>query len=366
MFLNIFQNDVFASTSSKLVLNGTWMVEAYGNLGVDGTQTMTPLEKEEINGVEYNYYYRVLSRSFLYNPSPDAYAYKIVLQNNMGNEMNYNSLLVWGRPVIGTFSEVMRGDWTILDGKVLNSCEQSRDVVSTWGWYETNGSIEPLELYVGLYCKSFGDFTSGNQQTPFVDFSGEITVFLYEYTKEDYQSEISNSLDVQNEISQQQLAEAEKQTEIEEKQLEQIEEQTDTQKGILSQITDFFGGFFDNLVNSIVGIFIPDNDTMSSIWDDFQTFFSSRFGFIWQVFDYIRWLLQMLITPSDNTSITLPAFYLMNYKIWDAYVFDFNSLPIFSEIFSYVRMLTGFMISLNFINYLRDFFDKKFGGGGAQ
>lgn len=371
-FLSLFQNDVYADTTSKLVLNGIWDISATGSLGPDGSTTMLPVEKEEVNGVEYNYYYRTLSRCYLYNPKPEAYAYKIILTNNMGNEMNYNSMLIWGRPIVGTFSEITRGDWTIFDGNVLNSCETSRDVVSTWGWYETNGSIEPIELYVGLYCRSYGDQTTGNTVSAYVDFSAEITVQIFEYSKSDYEAELSKSMDEQNQISEKQLDEAEKQTELQQEHLEQAKEQTSLQEDILKETEEqteaqknFFSSFFDNLKNAVIGLFVPSSDEMSDIWNDFTAFFENHFGFLYSCFGYLTSFFNILMAENNHTALYLPGFEWQGMTVWSPMEFDITSYGVVNDIFGYIRIVTGFLLSLFFINYLRNFFERRFGGGGS-
>lgn len=148
-------------------------------------------------------------------------------------------------------------------------------------------------------------------------------------------------------------------------QLEQDKLQHEENKTFFGGVTDFFDSFFDNLIDSIVGIFIPDDETMSALFDELEAFFEEKFGFLYYTFDFLTDLIDVFInTESGSTGLTLPGFEIMGYTVWEDTTYDLTSEPVVGEIFGYVRVGTGVMLSAWFLMFLSNFFDKRFGGGG--
>lgn len=156
----------------------------------------------------------------------------------------------------------------------------------------------------------------------------------------------------------------EEQKEIQQGQLEQAQEQTETQKGIFESIKEFFGSFFQNLIDSVVGLFVPSSEEMSELFNRLNDFFAETFGFLYYPFDFIIDAFNIFLEADSETGLTLPSFSIMGYEVWGDITYDITSEPIVGEIFGYVRMGTGAMLAMWFVNYLRNFFDKRFGGGG--
>lgn len=149
-----------------------------------------------------------------------------------------------------------------------------------------------------------------------------------------------------------------------EEQLEVEQEQAETQKGILNQVTDFFGNFFENLKDFIIGIFVPSAEEMAALIDELTTFFSDKFGFLYYPFDFIIHAFDALMSEGNGTVIIFPGFSIMGYEVWPDIPVDIAENEIAMTFFETVRMVNGFILSLSFINYLRNFFEKRFGGGG--
>lgn len=142
-----------------------------------------------------------------------------------------------------------------------------------------------------------------------------------------------------------------------------LQEQHETQKGIFSKITEFFGSFFQNLIDSVIHLFVPTAEEMGEIFDRLNTFFEEKFGFLYYPFDILIRLFDVCTSNAGTTLITFPGFSIMGYQIWEDIEVDLlNSISM--NVFSYVRIATGILCLFWFINYLRDYFDKRFGGGG--
>lgn len=142
-------------------------------------------------------------------------------------------------------------------------------------------------------------------------------------------------------------------------------EQNETSKGILSSITDFFGSFFQNLIDSVISVFVPDSETMKGLFDELNLFFSDTFGFLYYPFEFLITAFDVFLNSDSSTGISLPSFSIMGHEVWSTQTYDLGSDELAGNIFTYVRIGTGALLSLAFVNYLRNFFDKRFGGGGS-
>ena len=62
---------------------------------------------------------------------------------------------------------------------------------------------------------------------------------------------------------------------------------SDTGGGLLATIKNFFGGFFSNLINSILGLFVPDSTYFSTWFDNLNTLLSDKLGMLYAPFDLL-------------------------------------------------------------------------------
>lgn len=200
---------------------------------------------------------------------------------------------------------------------------------------EVNASISSYLTFTPKVLCTFG--SSGAYTMRFYDYaSGDVTV-----------TDIKNQTDTLNDS-------IEKGNEI-------AEETKETTKGIFASIKDFFGSFFQNLINSVISLFVPSADEMSGLFDQLNQFFSDRFGFLYAPFDYIIRLLNMFLSGTGETSLTFPGFEIMGETVWEPYSYDFSSEPLVGTVFGYVRTGTGILLAGWFIMYLQDFFKERFG-----
>ena len=142
-------------------------------------------------------------------------------------------------------------------------------------------------------------------------------------------------------------------------------EQAETSKGILSSITDFFGSFFDNLIQSVISVIVPSSEEMSVLFGQLNQFFSDTFGFLYYPFDFLIRAFNVFLDSDSETGLTFPSFSIMGHEVWGSQTYDIGSDDLAGSIFQYVRIGTGALLSLGFVDYLRRFFDKRFGGGGS-
>ena len=145
---------------------------------------------------------------------------------------------------------------------------------------------------------------------------------------------------------------------------EAVKEVNETSKGIFASITDFFGSFFQNLLDTIMRFFVPSSSEMERAINELNTFFDDRFGFLYAPFNYFIQLCNALLTDSASTSLTFPGFSIMGYAVWPDQVYDLGSDPLVMSICGYVRIGTGVLLMGFFISYLQRFFDARFGNDG--
>lgn len=145
---------------------------------------------------------------------------------------------------------------------------------------------------------------------------------------------------------------------------EREEAQHEENKTFFASVTEFFGSFFDNLIDSIVGIFIPDDETMSDLFDQLEQFFEEKFGFLYYPFDLLTDVFDIFTSAESKTVLTFPGFEIMGETVWNDIEYDLSAEPLVADVLGYVRTGTGVLLGFWFINYLRVFFDKRFGGGG--
>ena len=145
--------------------------------------------------------------------------------------------------------------------------------------------------------------------------------------------------------------------------MKQIQDTNETTKGIFSSIKDFFGSFFQNLINAVVSLFVPSAEEMGGLFDQLNQFFSDRFGFLYAPFDYMIRLMNVFLSSTGTTGITLPGFSIMGYEVWSDQTYDLSSDPLVGTILGYVRIGTGILLSGYFIMFLQNFFKERFGSG---
>lgn len=148
-----------------------------------------------------------------------------------------------------------------------------------------------------------------------------------------------------------------------EESLEEQKEQTETQKGIFASIVEFFSSFFGNLIDAVIGLFVPSDEEMSDLLSQLNEFFSDTFGFLYAPFDWFIQLVNALMGDGSGTALTFPGFSIMGQTVWEEQTYDIASDSTVSQIFGYVRTGTGVIIVFAFIMYLQDFFKERFGKG---
>lgn len=255
----------------------------------------------------------------------------------------------------GDFQQILDDNFSALDESINSSEEEEGGSASLDEIFEqmkeSNAETNSILTEIKLLAEAIHGLIleGGSGATGSLDTTNLETIVQTQITNnETYHEEQKEQLETQhNEL------------------MEQNKTQHEENKSFFSSVTDFFGSFFDNLVDSVVGIFVPDDETMTEMFNELELFFEERFGFLYFPFDFLTDLFDVFINSGDSkTVLTFPGFKIMEYQIWNDMTYDLSSEPMVSDIFGYVRTGTGVLLAAWFVGYLGRFFDKRFGGGG--
>lgn len=85
-------------------------------------------------------------------------------------------------------------------------------------------------------------------------------------------------------------------------------EANETGKGILGKITDFFGSFFENIINALKSLFIPEDGYFSEFFTRLNDFFSEKLGFLYEPIELFLDFLNAIQNASVGASpgLTFP------------------------------------------------------------
>lgn len=102
---------------------------------------------------------------------------------------------------------------------------------------------------------------------------------------------------------------------------------SDTGGGILATIKNFFGGFFSNLINSILGLFVPSSDYFSTWFSNLNTLLSDKLGMLYAPFDLLISTLNAIYSAdTSEPGIVFPGFDWDGETVIEPYTFYFSSL----------------------------------------
>ena len=248
------------------------------------------------------------------------------------------------------------GTWDEVESGSASSILSSKSGNTATIWLVTNYS--EVTYYLGLlsYCHYQYDYLSSSTGDPWTHFfyasynlKANAVFKITPYTETGYYKAIADNTKETNE----KLDEANK----------IAQDTNETTKGIFSSIKDFFGSFFQNLINAVVSLFVPSAEEMGGLFDQLNQFFSDRFGFLYAPFDYMIRLMNVFLSSTGTTGITLPGFSIMGYEVWSDQTYDLSSDPLVGTILGYVRIGTGILLSGYFIMFLQNFFKERFGSG---
>lgn len=205
------------------------------------------------------------------------------------------------------------------DGTVEN-LEPYSDTIKNYYTFQEDGFIVPLSsiLKEGYYLYSIQMVPSFYEND---DSTGNYYVGLSSYITFTMDGESSAAIQIPVNTD-----------------MENAEE--NTEQGIFQSITNFFGGFFSNLINTVKSAVIPSGGDVLELLQEMNDWFSERFGFIWYPFDLAFDIVGAFALGEPDSTFTVPTVTLNMFggiKLWDEFKVDLDPLGILE----YVRFFTS-------------------------
>jgi len=126
-----------------------------------------------------------------------------------------------------------------------------------------------------------------------------------------------------------------------------IDKQTEEQKGMFAKL-------FENISNFFLGLFIPENGFFDNFFQELNTWFGDRFGFLYYPFEVIIEILGRFtnFTPPSVPQITIPQIELdgQEYIPTQTYAFDFLATGIWHTIHQFYLAFMDCLIAFGLLN----------------
>lgn len=134
-------------------------------------------------------------------------------------------------------------------------------------------------------------------------------------------------------------------------------EQNDISKGIFDKIADFFGSFFSNLMDSIKGLFIPEDGYFSDFFTRLNDFFSDKLGLLYTPIDVlVRILTSLKDAEKGNYTLDFPGLKWGNTYIIPEKSVTLSSVFLYNKEFdalgSKMRLVINFVMIISVLNLL--------------
>lgn len=142
----------------------------------------------------------------------------------------------------------------------------------------------------------------------------------------------------------------------------------------LGKLGDRIKGFFDNLVESIKGFFIPKAGFFDDIKERFDKLLSEHLGFLYEAPSMVGSIFGVIKdwNPPEQPTITLPAFDFNigddHIHLWDeqVYTFDFLSNQPWSTLYAFYKTSVFVLLSVAMINLAIKKYHSIVGGGDSD
>lgn len=123
----------------------------------------------------------------------------------------------------------------------------------------------------------------------------------------------------------------------------------------------FFDGFFGNLVESLVGVFVPEDGYFSDYFNRLNDFFSDKFGFLYSPIDIMVQFFGLFINIGDAPELTFPGFSIMGYTVWEPVTVNWEELVSAFGLFDYIRVGGDAIIVISFLNFVSKKYEEVVG-----
>lgn len=142
----------------------------------------------------------------------------------------------------------------------------------------------------------------------------------------------------------------------------------------LGKLGDRIQGFFENLIDSIKGFFIPQEGFFETVQQKFKSLLSEHLGFLYEAPEMVGTIFNVVKdwNPPEEPTITLPAFDFDigddHIHLWDEhiYTFDFLSNQPWSTLYAFYKTFIFVLLSVAMINLAIKKYHSIIGGGESD
>lgn len=142
----------------------------------------------------------------------------------------------------------------------------------------------------------------------------------------------------------------------------------------LGKLGDRIQGFFENLIESIKGFFIPQDGFFETVQQNFKTLLSGHLGFLYEAPEMVGTIFNVVKdwNPPEQPTITLPAFDFDigddHIHLWDEqeYTFDFLNNQPWSTLYAFYKTFIFVLLSVAMINLAIKKYHSIIGGGESD
>ena len=142
----------------------------------------------------------------------------------------------------------------------------------------------------------------------------------------------------------------------------------------LGKLGDRIQGFFNNLIESIKGFFIPQEGFFETVKQNFESLLSEHLGFLYEAPQMVGTIFNVVKdwNPPEQPTITLPAFDFdigeEHIHLWDeqVYTFDFLSNQPWSTLYAFYKTFIFVLLSVAMINLAIKKYHSIIGGGASD
>lgn len=139
----------------------------------------------------------------------------------------------------------------------------------------------------------------------------------------------------------------------------------------LGKLGDRIQGFFENLIESIKGFFIPQEGFFETVQQNFKSLLSEHLGFLYEAPEMVGTIFNVVKdwNPPEEPTITLPSFDFDigddHIHLWDeqVYTFDFLSNQPWSTLYAFYKTFIFVLLSVAMINLAIKKYHSIIGGG---
>lgn len=123
--------------------------------------------------------------------------------------------------------------------------------------------------------------------------------------------------------------------------------------GWLEKIYNTLKDIPGNLVDSLVGVFVPESGYFTEYFNRLNDFFSDKFGFLYSPVDFMIQFFEIFLSIGDAPELTFPGFAILGHTVWEPITVNWEELVADFGLFGYIRIGGDIVIVVAFLNFVQ-------------